>query len=389
MVSADPRSGERKLHKLAFIFLILFIIAGGGTRIYAVKSEKRYLVDIKKYSDSKKRKAAEDCAAEFFKAYPGSALEPEVRLMLADLETSPPEAIKKYRLVSDTFPRFSKNDYARFRICEIYFILSDWKELKQESIIGEKEFTGSKYRRNFLLFRVLSETELGDYDAAETDCARLIALNHDYNHLAAALLIMARIQKKKTGFSKQYLVSLRRIVSGFEGSDVIPTAIYLLGEFYENKKMYDEAWSAYSDLVSKYPGSPEAEKAGARIGPLAQYGPRSTYYLPGRKIIESTASIDIHPEIDPPQAGGSPAFYSLSVGPFAAFREADRIKKLLKEFGFIKTVRLKNGYAVYVGQCPDEDSILKIKIRLAEEYGINARIVRISIDEKNSYIYGD
>jgi hypothetical protein len=50
---------------------------------------------------------------------------------------------------------------------------------------------------------------------------------------------------------------------------------------------------------------------------------------------------------------------------------------------------LKNGYAVYVGRCPDEDSVLKVKIRLAEEYGINARIVRISIDEKNSYIYGD
>jgi tetratricopeptide (TPR) repeat protein len=389
MASAAPRSGERKLHRLAVIALALLIITAGGPRAHAVKPERQYLRDIRKYSDSKNRRAAEDCAAEFFKAYPESEHAPEVRLVLADLETSPSEAIKKYRLVSDTYAHFTKNDYAQFRICEICYLLSDWRDLKHESVAGEKKFTRSRYRRNFLHFRVLSEMELGDYEAAEIDCGRLIALNHDYNNLAAALLIMARIQKKKTGFSKRYLISLRRIASGFERSDAMPSAIFLLGEFYENKKMYDEAWSAYSDLVSKYPGSPEAKEAATRIGTLAKYGPRSTYYLPGRKIIESTASIDILPEIDPPQAEEAAVFYSLSVGPFATFREADRIKKLLREFGFIKTVSLKNGYAVYVGRCPDEDSVLKVKIRLAEEYWINARIVRISIDEKNSYIYGD
>ena len=55
----------------------------------------------------------------------------------------------------------------------------------------------------------------------------------------------------------------------------------------------------------------------------------------------------------------------------------------------MKMVRLKNGYALYVGKRPDEEAAMKLKMRLAEEYGINGRIVRISGDGQRSYIYGE
>ena len=77
------------------------------------------------------------------------------------------------------------------------------------------------------------------------------------------------------------------------------------------------------------------------------------------------------------------------MGPLASSRKAAELKGLLKDFDFIKTVKLKNGYALYVGRGPDEESALKLKIRLAEEYGINGRIVRISGDGERSYIYGE
>ena len=351
-MSEAPRFRERELHKSIILSCICIIIAAGA-------------------------------------GLAKSGYTPEERLVLADRETFPPEAVKKYKSLVDKFRHFKKNDYAQHRICEIHYLAADWQELKNESLNGKKYFTRRRYRRNFMVFLVLAELELGEYDEAQRECERLIALNHDYNNLAAAILLLAQVHKKKSGFSKQYIITLRQIASGFPGSNAMQTALFLLGEFYENKKMYDESYSAYSDLVSKYPGSPEAAEATKRIGSLMKYNPRSVYYLPGKQIIDETASIDISPETDLPHEKDPSVFYSLSVGPFNSQSGAAEIKKLLAEYDFIKTVRLKKGYAVYVSRCPDEDSILKIKIRLAEEYGINGRIVRIFVDEKNSYIYGD
>jgi hypothetical protein len=44
---------------------------------------------------------------------------------------------------------------------------------------------------------------------------------------------------------------------------------------------------------------------------------------------------------------------------------------------------------IYLGQYRDTDSALEIRIRLAEEYGINGNIVRFSIQGDKSYIYED
>ena len=74
--------------------------------------------------------------------------------------------------------------------------------------------------------------------------------------------------------------------------------------------------------------------------------------------------------------------------PFSS-RKAAELKGLLKEFDFLRTVKLRDGFALYVGRGPDEESALKLKVRLAEEYGINGRIVRISGDGDRSYIYGE
>jgi outer membrane protein assembly factor BamD (BamD/ComL family) len=369
---------------------IIFILVMAGTALSgSEKSEKKYLEGINRLSASKNKTAAEKLAAEFFKNYPGSRHAPEVRLTLAEMETSPREAVSKYRYVLNKYRHFKKNDYVRYRICEIHYLSSEWKELKAEAQKGKKAFPSGAYGDRFTNFLIFAQMQLGEYDEAERECRRLVENNHEYNRLAGALLVLAQIYKKSSGLSRHYINTIREIATGFSESDAMPSTLFLLGEFYELKKMHDESYSAYSDLTEKYPGSPESAEAGKKIKQLLQLTPKKTAYLPGKKIVDASENIDISPEIDLPAEGESRVFYSLAVGPLDSLKSATEMKKLLNEYDFIKTVRLKSGYAIYVSRCPDEESILRVKIRIAEEYGLNGRIVRISSNGKNYYIYGE
>jgi hypothetical protein len=355
----------------------------------ALKSESQYMSGLKKFAESRNRDAARTLAAEFLKIHPKTKFVPDVKLILADLETSPKSAITRYRQVQNNFKFYKKNDYAQFRICEIHFLSADWHELKNEAQEGLIKFPASGYRYRFNIYLILSQMQTGEYEAAERECRRLIGTNHDYNDLAAALLLLAHLHKKTSGLSKQYIGAVREIASGFSDSDAMPAALFLLGDFYEQKKSYDESFSAYSDLIAKFQGSPEASEGGKRIKSLMKHDPKKVAYLPGKKIIEAAESIDISPEMDIPDEAEATVFYSISIGPFSSLKSAEKIKILLNEYEPVKIAGLKKGYGVYVSRSPDEETILKVKIRLAEEFGLNGRIVRVSSDAKNSYIYGE
>ena len=377
------------MHRAAIISCFFILICIGPAPGAGQRSEDQYLDGIKKFAENKNAAAAKKLSAEFFKAYPNTRHVPDVKLILADAESSPTKAVAQYRSILKNFRYFKKNDYVQYRICEINYLTSNWQELKTESLKGVKTFLKSRFADKFSIFLVFSLMQLGDYEGAEHECRQRIGNNHEYNSLAAALLILASIQKKSSGLSKQYIGTIREIARGFGESDAIPAALFFMGEFYEQKKMYDESYSAYSDLMEKYPGSPEAAEGGQRIKSMIKNNPKRVPYLPGKKIVDAADSIDISPEIDIPDSRPATVFYSLSIGPFGSLKGAEEIKRLLNGYDFIKTVRLKNGYAVYVSRSPDEESILKVKIRLAEEHGLNGRIVRVSIDGKNSYSYGE
>lgn len=352
-------------------------------------SEQRHFDAIQKSVREKNDDEALKQAADFIKTYPKSARIPLVRLTMADLESSPAEAVKQYRYIADRYRAFEHRDRALFRACEIYYIQSKWNDLKAESSDGMSLKKESRHSFDFHLFHVIAMMELAEYEQAGAECAALLDRHHGYNELARALLVQACLYKKTSGFSKQYIGALREIATGFAQSDVMQTALFLLGEYFEHRKMYDESYSAFMDLKARYPGSPESFESEARIKSMAKHRPRRVFYLPGKKIVDGAESIDISPDIDLPDEQESPVFYSISLGPFESLKRTREIKKLLGEYDFLKTVKLKNGYALYVGRCSEEDSVLKVKIRLAEEYGFNGRIVRISGDGKNSFIYGE
>lgn len=352
------------------------------------KTEQEYLSAVRERAKLNDGDGVKKQSSEFFKLYPESPLIPDVRLVLAEFEESPEGSIAKYRVLVNKYGYYRKRDYALLRICEIEYLQARWKELGPDARAG-LDLAAGGYKNDFRYFLIISQIHSGEYDTAEKECRGLIDTDHDYNNMARSLLILAHIHRNTSGLSREYITTIREIAVGYDRSDALPATLYLLGEFYEKKGMFDESFSAYSDLAAKYPGSPEATEAAKRIGTLMKHTPRRVRYLPGETIFALTDNIDIRPETEIPEENQGPSFYSISVGPFPSAKSANGIRALLTGFDFMKMVRLKNGYALYVGKGPDEEAAMKLKMRLAEEYGINGRIVRISGDGQRSYIYGE
>ena len=358
--------------------------------VNAAVSEKQYLAKIKKCIKNKNKKDLNIYSRRFFKSYPRSRYTPYVHMILAENESSPGNAIKKYKFIINKFKRYRRNDFAQYRLCQILYLSSKWKDLRSESLKGLRLFTKSRYKKKFRFFLVKAALHSGKLNEAEKHCMILIDNNHDYDSLTRAMILLSAINKKKSGYSRQYIYNLREIVLGFNKSDTRPSTIYLLGEFYEKKGSYNKAYSAYIDIVQKFPKSPEAFMAKKSIKGIIKHNPRRVLYVPGKKIIKNTESYDIKPEIDISEDKKiSKSFYSISIGPLMSLKKTNSFKRLLKEFNYLKTVRMKKGYMIYVDKQGSAESALKSKIRLAEEFGINGNIVRITQNNNRNYIYGE
>jgi hypothetical protein len=55
----------------------------------------------------------------------------------------------------------------------------------------------------------------------------------------------------------------------------------------------------------------------------------------------------------------------------------------------VRIIKVQGSYLVYAGAAKNPRKALEIKIRLAEEFGLNGRVVRIVSDTDRTYIYGD
>ncbi len=381
------------MHDGTVILLTALIIVGAMAPAPSVagqkgQSDRRDFAVIQKLAAGKNIAAVEKKSSLFLKKYPDSPRAPDVRLILAEMAASPDEAITQYRAIVSRYRRYDKRAYAQCRLCEIAFLQSQWDILAREAHEGRR-LGKSPYAGKFRHYLIMALIHTGDYAGAERECRLLIEQDHDYRTMARSLLILSHILRLTTGFSREYIATIRDIALGYGDSDAMPAVLYLLGEFYEHRRMHDKSYSAYYDLLSKYPGSPEASEAARRVKGLMTYGPRRVPYIPGKKLLDATEKIDIHPEMDMTEDEASSAFYSISIGPLPSARQAAELKGILKRFDHVKTVRLSKGYTLYVGRGLDEEAALKLKVRLAEEYGINGRIVRISADGERSYIYGE
>jgi tetratricopeptide (TPR) repeat protein len=273
------------------------------------------------------------------------------------------------------------------------YLQSKWKELKTDSQRGIELFDKSDYLVKFKFFLAKALIQLEQFDAAKKVCIDITKTDHSYNNLSDALILLSYINRNMFGISRSYLYSLSEIISGFKDSGNMPAALYLLGKYYQAKGDFNKAYSAYSDVVAHFPKSPEAEFSKKELSDIAQHNPSRTGYIPDKDAIRKTDNIDIQPEIDTEDEADkenakSDIQYSISLGPFDNIKSARDIKNLInKDFQPVEIAEVRNGFYIYAGRFAGIDQALKIKIRLAEEFGINGAIVKILKDAKKIYIY--
>ncbi len=357
---------------------------------FAIQTERDLYLNIAEYSKIDIPHKVKKLGMNFLRKYPRSKYVPYVRLLIAENEESPGKALKGLKIILKKYRYFKKRDYALFKICEILTLLSKWKKLELNSLYGIKNFKKSRYFTEFGFYYINALINLNMYGEALRECSKIIDTNHNYDILAKALLFQSYIIKKISGFSKKYIYCLREILLGFEESPLFPAAVFLTGRFYEEKGDFNRAYSAYRDIVKRFSGSPEKIYAEKRIKILKQHDPKEIGYLPGESTISSTDIIEISPETDTGSYGiNRDSYYSISIGPFTSLKKLKEIKDLINGMGTVKVIRLRMGYLIYTGNFADSEKAMQLKIRLAEEYGINGRIVRISGKDNKKYIYED
>ncbi len=376
-----------------FIILISIITLFSNQLVStALTTETEYYKRIRKLSHSHKNRELHIHSKKFFRKYPKSKYIPEIRLMLAENEQDPNRAIQMYRVLVDNYRYYVKRDYAQYQLCEILYLTSKWSALRKESLKAVKLFKKSDYLIHFEFFLAKANIFLDRLYEARKICQQITRTNHDYHNLSRAILLISHIDKNTSGYSKKYIKDLREIVVGFRDSDITPAAIYLLGQYYEKKRDYDRSYSAYVDLIKKFPRSPESAYARRRIGRLEKNNPRLINYIPDDKTIENIDMIDIHPEIDIDNGEGlqKGVLYAISLGPFYNLKSTEEIAQLIKDdFKPISIVRLRRNFVIYVGRFKKSESALSVKIRLAEEFGLNGNIVRIRKNYNKQYLYGE
>jgi tetratricopeptide (TPR) repeat protein len=353
----------------------------------ANNQEKTYK-DLVELFRSGSEESFEKSAFSWLKNNPGSAQVPDVRMMLAEIESDTELAVERYRAVLKNYSSYGKRDVALYKLCQILDLKSKWKELRDESAQGIKIFSNGRYGIEFRFMHINSLIMLEDYDKARNETLAITEKTHDFNILARAIFTLSEIDRRTSGNSRSYIYSLRELAAGFNKSELSPSIIYRLAEFYDEKKDFNRAYSAYTDIVKLFPESPEAGMAGAKIEKLKKNNPKIVDYIPDMEMVNNSDRLAILPEYEINEAAEE-IYFSVSVGPFTREKEVYSMNRLLKNFPSKRVVKAKSGYFLYIGKFRDTERAYEGRIRLAEEYGINGNIVRFSEQGNRSYIYGD
>jgi tetratricopeptide (TPR) repeat protein len=330
-------------------------------------------------------------ARDFQKKYPSSPRLGDVRFLAAEHESNAGAAASGYRAAAKLLDG-PKAALARSRLCRILYLTSRWDELYAESRAALRLHGADPRAMEFRLYMARACIFTEKYERAARLCEEITRTSHDYGDLSSALLLLSHIERKTTGYSRSYYATLRDLITGFPGADIIPTALYLLGRSYQDRGEYGRAHSAYTEITRKYPRSHESVYAAEKLASLAGHTFTTADHMPSDAMLKSMDAIDLGGDRDLQEKNedSSGPVFSISLGPVDTSKDARRVANLVKdEFGPVRIVNLGGRYAVYAGRLRDTRSAMTMKIRLAEELGLNGRIVRIVRDESKTYIYGD
>ncbi len=375
--------------KAATALFALALIAGGPV----VRAQGRQDIIERLQSLAERGKIAElrKEADAFIRKRPSDPKTPLVMMARAEHESDPARAESLYRRVSGSRAPARLREEALSRLCASLYLRSRWSELAREAERGASLAGGGERYGLFTLLRVKAFIYLDDFGRARSLCNELTASCHDYEALSQGLLLLCYIERETTGYSRAYLAGLRDLVRGFPRSGSAPSAFYLLGRYYEHNRDFNRAHSAYLAVTESHPRAPESSYARRRMERLAAHNPSKVEFLPSDDAIRSAERIDLRPETPLPSAAGKRGVsFSVALGPLATREEARQIAGLIKgDFEPLRVVRVRSGFMLYAGAAGASRDALGIKIRLAEEFGLNGRVVRMVNDSERTYIYGD
>ncbi len=368
--------------------LLLFVFVFSQSAVSAPEQEDVLYKQIISFNQKGMGEEVQKKGRRFLRLYPRSSRVADVRFYIAENETDTALALEEYKRIIRYFRYFRKRDYVYYRVCQINFLRSDWKKVSSASTTALSQYPKSPFRSDLLLLGATASLKEGRLDDARRQIRLIQARDHRYSYMARSLLLAASIEKRKTGFSRAYIYTLREILLGVKESKIYPSALYMTGEFYLHHGDKNRAYTAFSDLTARYPDAPESIDACSHLRELKKSNPARQSYFPSEKIIKDTDSLDISPEHNISNRPTGPC-YSVAVGPFSTQEAGSRIYRLIKGYGRIKSFRTRRGFTHYIGCSSRMETALQLKVRLAEELGINGNIARINQNRGRSIIYGE
>ncbi len=371
-------------------FLIFIIVISFVSSAFAKKTdEKRFYKKLNYLIKKNKKREFIKSSKYFFKRYPKSRYIPDIKVRLADLETDVYISLKKYKSIIKNYRYYKKKDKVLLKVCNILYLKGKWRELYKNATTGIKISKTNKIKNKFTRYKAIGLMKTEQFASAKREAEKTLDLDHNYKVMSKNLLLLSYLDRKNTGYSREYIYRLREMLLGFQNSEITPANLLLLGDFFEKREDFNKAFTAYSDLKIRYPKAPETLYAIKGIKRLKKYNPKKEEYIPNKKIIKNTSILDINPDIEIKERRDNKVNFAVLIGPFSSKSRAEKIKRIISKSGKVRIVYVRSKYNIYTGFKSTPDSILAFKIRLAEEYGLNGRIVRIQSSNKKKYIYGE
>lgn len=344
--------------------------------VSAAKSEISYYQEIiKKDRSSDVHPSEEDSAKiallcdQYIKQFKTSPKSGEIRLIAVKHEELPVKSLSYCEAIVRSNVSAQEKIKAYIWMCNIYYLTSRFEESADASKKALALSPQNDDKRILALLRIRSLILLQEYESA-------------------AVLIKAH---KKILANEADLLSSEIVLRTGEGIDplaskkeLLPSRLYMLAHKFELEHKNDFAFSAYKDLRSKYPRSPEAMVSAAVFESLEKSGAK---YSSGYNNKSSSLNLTLDYPVDTVKQS---RVYAVLIGPVYDLKEAQGIKKeMTPDFAGILLVRAKDGFYLYVGSEPSAEKALALKVRIAEEYALNGKIALRKEDSGREYIYGE
>lgn len=330
-------------------------------------------------------------SSSFLAKYPGSRLVPEVLLLQAEVETDPKQALTQLDTLLKRFPAFKQADYCRYKICETLYFTSQWEELEKASAQAlSVHGARSRYYPDFVFFSSKASFYQHNYDESLQSAGAIIRDNRRFSRYPEVRLQTIYASQKVSYDASDYALSLKKTQFELRGSGFDISALYLLGRHFEYTHNYNYAFSLYTDIIKNYPRSPEALLAKNRLEMIASHNPKYISNVLSRiKTEENSVVSSFSPtrEVEDLQFKN---YYALTIGPLYNLQTAEKLASELKRtFSHVHVIRRYRDFVIYVGREASSDESMGLKIRLAEEYAINANIVYVTDHDGLNFVHGE